>query len=96
VYKRQAYYGDGTAGKEFGSAWCAAVAARPEIGENSFVWSFQPSLLGAFSKAHAPGYSPQTPGCAAHSSAWQYSLSAGGDPDVDQDELVNEFPLWYP
>lgn len=91
-----AYYGDGTAGKEFASAWCAAVTSRPEIANNSFLWSFQPSLLGGFSKSHAPGYAPNAPGCAGHSSAWQYSLSAGGDPDVDQDELVTELPLWYP
>ena len=91
-----AYYGDGTGGKEFGTAWCDAVTSRPEIANNSFLWSFQPSLLGGFSKGHAPGYSPNAPGCAGHSSAWQYSLSAGGDPDVDQDELVTELPLWYP
>jgi hypothetical protein len=91
-----AYYGDGSQGKEFGTAWCQAVASRPEIGQNAFVWSFQPSLVGGFSKGHAPGYSPNVPGCAAHSAAWQYSLSAGGNPDVDQDELVTELPVWYP
>jgi hypothetical protein len=91
-----AYYGDGTAGKEFGSAWCAAVTSRPEIGENSYLWSFQPSLLGNFSKSNAPGFSPNQTGCPGHASAWQYVLSAGGDPDVDQDELINDMPLWYP
>jgi len=91
-----AYYGDGSAGKEFGTAWCSAVTSRPEIAENSFLWSFQPSLLGRFSKAHAPGYSPNVTGCPGHASAWQYVLSAGGDPDVDQDELISELPLWYP
>jgi hypothetical protein len=91
-----AYYGDGTAGKEFGSAWCSAVTSRPEIGENSYLWSFQPSLLGRFSSANAPGFSPNTTGCPGHASAWQYVLSSGNDPDVDQDELVNDFPLWYP
>jgi hypothetical protein len=91
-----AYYGDGTGGKEFGSAWCGAVAAKPEIAQNSYVWSFQPSLTGGFGKGNAPGYAPNAPGCAAHSSAWQYVLSAGGDPDVDQDLIVSELPLWYP
>jgi hypothetical protein len=91
-----AYYGDGTASKEFGSAWCAAVTNRPEIGENSYLWSFQPSLLGNFNKGNAPGFSPNQTGCPGHASAWQYVLSAGGDPDVDQDELVNDLPLWYP
>ena len=91
-----AYYGDGTGGKEFARAWCTAVSSRPEIANDSFLWSFQPSLIGGFSKSHAPGYAPNPPGCAGHSSAWQYSLSAGGDPDVDQDELVTELPLWYP
>jgi len=91
-----AYYGDGTAGKEFGSAWCAAVTSRPEIGEESFLWSFQPSLLGRFNRGNAPGFAPNLPGCHAHMLAWQYVLSAGDDPDVDQDELVSELPLWYP
>ena len=91
-----AYYGDGTAGKEFGSAWCAAVASRPEIAENSYVWSFQPSLLGNFSKGNAPGFLPNITLCPEHWSGWQYVLSAGGDPDVDQDEVVNDLPLWYP
>jgi hypothetical protein len=91
-----AYYGDGTAGKEFGSAWCSAVISRPEIGENSYTWSFQPSLLGNFNKGNAPRFSPSLSGCGAHPSAWQYVLSAGGDPDVDQDLLVNDLPLWYP
>jgi hypothetical protein len=91
-----AYYGDGTGGKEFGTAWCNAVTSRPEIANNSFLWSFQPSLLGNFSKAHAPGFAPNVTGCPGHASAWQYSLSAGGDPDVDQDELNTELPLWYP
>jgi hypothetical protein len=91
-----AYYGDGTAGKEFGSAWCSAVAARPEIAQNSYLWSFQPSLLGGFGKGNAPGYAPNAPPCAGHSSAWQYVLSAGSDPDVDQDLLVSELPVWYP
>lgn len=91
-----AYYGDGTAGKEFGSAWCSAVTGRPEIGENSYLWSFQPSLLGRFSRVNAPGFAPNVTGCGGHASAWQYVLSAGDDPDVDQDELVNDLPLWYP
>ncbi len=88
-----AYYGNGTAGSEFGSAWCAAVATQPAVGAYSYLWSFEPSLLGSYNRATAPGYSPNQTGCAGPMAAWQYQISAGSDPDVDHDEALSSLPL---
>jgi hypothetical protein len=90
------YYGNGTAGSEFASAWCRAVSARPEISMTSYLWSFEPSLLGRFTKAKSPEYSPKLPGCTANMAAWQYVLSSGARPDVDSDEAISKLPLWFP
>ena len=90
------YYGNGTAGSEFGSAWCAAVTAQPAVGSYSYLWSFEPSLLGAYNRASAPGYSPNQTGCTGPMAAWQYQISAGSDPDVDHDEALSSLPLWFP
>lgn len=90
------YYGNGTAGSEFGSAWCAAVAAQPAVGTYSYLWSFEPSLLGSYTKASAPNYSPNQTGCPGRMAAWQYELSAGSNPDVDTDEALSRLPLWFP
>ena len=90
------YYGDGTSWSTFGSAWCAAVAGRPEVAFGSYLWSFEPSLLGSYNKATAPGWSPNQVGCAGNMAAWQYELSAGSTPDVDSDEALSKLPLWYP
>ncbi|OLB91275.1 MAG: hypothetical protein AUI15_23080 [Actinobacteria bacterium 13_2_20CM_2_66_6] len=90
------YYGNGTRGSEFAGAWCAAVAALPNIATGSSLWSFQPSLSGRFDKDTAPGYSPYNPGCAGSMQAWQYVLSAGNSIDVDQDEALSSLALWYP
>ena len=92
-----AYYGNGGAGTEFGSAYCAAVTERPEVADNSHLWTFEPSLWGNFNKAHAPDWGlAYNTHCPEHGTIWQYMLSAGGDPDVDHDLLLSEFPLWYP
>ena len=90
------YYGNGTQGTEFARAWCAAVAAQPSIATGSDLWSFQPSLVGNFSKSHAPNFGPFDTGCAGNMLAWQYVLSAGNAVDVDQDEAISSLPLWYP
>jgi hypothetical protein len=90
------YYGNGTAGSEFGSAWCAAVAAQPAVAAYSYLWSFEPSLLGSYSRASAPGYAPNQTGCAGPMAAWQYQISAGSNPDVDHDEALSTLPLWFP
>ena len=90
------YYGNGTAGSEFASAWCRTVAARPEIAMSSYLWSFEPSLVGRFTKSKAPQYSPELPGCGANLAAWQYMLSPGGRVDVDSDEAISRLPLWFP
>ncbi|HEX9363935.1 MAG TPA: glycoside hydrolase domain-containing protein [Candidatus Dormibacteraeota bacterium] len=90
------YYGNGTRGSEFAGAWCAAVTASPHIAAGSALWTFQPSLLGRFTKEKAPGWSPYSPGCAGNMEAWQYVLSAGNAIDVDQDEALSSLPLWYP
>ena len=90
------YYGNGTAGSEFGTAWCNAVSERPEVAVDSFLWSFQPSLLGRFTQLTAPAFAPYTPGCAGRFAAWQYQISTGGTPDVDGDEALSTLPLWFP
>ena len=90
------YYANTTAGSEFGTAWCATVAQRPEIATSSFLWSFQPSLEGRFSKTSAPAYRPFNSGCGGKYDAWQYRISDGSAPDVDHDEATNQIPLWYP
>ena len=90
------YYGNGTAGSEFASAWCATVSALPNIATDSDLWSFQPSLLGSYNKVSNPGYGPYDPGCGGNVVAWQYVLSAGAVVDVDQDEALTSLPLWYP
>jgi hypothetical protein len=87
------YYGNGTAGSEFASAWCAAVAAQPALLTFSFLWSFQPSLLGRFSKATAPGYAPNQTQCGGSMVGWQYQIDDG---DVDHDQALSKLPLWFP
>lgn len=91
------YYGNGTAGSEFASAWCTAVASAPNIATGSDLWSFEPSLLGAYAKTGAPSYSPYDPGCAGNMEAWQYQIGSNSpDGDVDSDEALSTLPLWYP
>jgi hypothetical protein len=90
------YYGDTTAGSAFASAWCADVATHPEYAWTAYLWSFEPSLLGRYTKPTAPGFAPNSVGCGGYQFAWQYELSAGGVPDVDQDEALSKLPLWYP
>jgi hypothetical protein len=90
------YYGNGTADSEFANAWCRAVSVRPEVALTSYLWSFEPSLIGRFTKARAPLYSPLAPGCTANMAAWQYMLSPGGRVDVDSDEAISQLPLWFP
>ena len=90
------YYGNGTSGTAFANAWCAAVQAVPSIGTGSDLWSFEPSLLGGFNKTNAPNFAPDDTGCPGNIMAWQYVLSAGGNPDVDQDEAISSLPLWFP
>ena len=90
------YYGDGTASSTFASAWCGAVASRPEIATESYLWSFEPSLTEGYTKAWSPVWQPHEVGCAGNTTAWQYELSVGATPDVDSDEALSKMPLWYP
>jgi hypothetical protein len=90
------FYGNGTSGSEFGNAWCSAVSQRPEVAVDSFLWTFQPSLVGRWTKAKAPAFTPNQPGCAGNFDVWQYVLSNGFKPDVDSDEALSTVPLWYP
>jgi hypothetical protein len=90
------FYGDGTASSTFGTAWCGAVAAHPEIGADSYLWSFEPSLAGSYTKASSPAWQPNSVACPGHMAAWQYELSSGSAPDVDSDEALSSTPLWYP
>ena len=40
-----AFYGNTIPRSAFANAWCAAVLERPEIAVNSYLWSFEPSLV---------------------------------------------------
>ena len=91
-----AFYGDTAAGSSFAGAWCAAIAHRPEIAPNSYLWSFEPSYTIGRQAHIAPTYEPDNAGCAGHYTVWQYSLSDGSDPDVDVDEATTDFPFWWP
>jgi hypothetical protein len=92
------YYGNGTGGSEFASAWCAAVTAQPSVAARSYLWSFQPSLLGSFNKDNAPGFAPNQTGCPGNMAAWQYQIDSSMSfaSDVDHDEALSTLPLWYP
>jgi hypothetical protein len=90
------YYGDSTVGSTFNRAWCSAVAAQSQIAVDSYVWSFQPSLSANFNKLNAPRWAPHNLGCPGRVVAWQYVLSSGATPDVDQDEAFSSLPIWYP
>ncbi len=92
------YYGNGTVGSEFATQWCYTVDALPYIGQNSYLWSFQPSLLGGYMKSNAPGFAPNRTGCTGYVHAWQYQIgsSSWAAPDVDGDEATSELPIWYP
>jgi hypothetical protein len=90
------YYGNGTAGSEFGNAWCTAVNQRPDIATYAYLWSFEPSLIASRFRVAAPPYQPYQPACAATVGAWQYTLSAGSNPDVDTDEALSTLPIWFP
>jgi hypothetical protein len=73
------------------------VSILPGIATGSELWSFEPSILGAYAKAGAPAYSPYNPGCAGNMEAWQYQIGSNSpDPDIDSDEAMSSLPLWYP
>lgn len=90
------YYGNGTAGSEFSSAWCSTVSALPAIAAGSDLWSFEPSLLGGYAKPNAPSFSPYDTGCAGNIEAWQFQIGGTINADVDQDEALSSLALWYP
>jgi len=91
------FYGNGTSGSEFASAWCTAVTELPNVATGSDLWSFEPSLIGGYAKSSAPNYSPYDTGCPGNLEAWQYLLGSNGpNADVDQDEALSSLPLWYP
>jgi len=90
------YYGNGTNGSNFSSAWCAGVGERPEIAANAFLWSFEPSLIANRTRVAAPAYAAYQPACAARVAAWQYTLSSGSNLDVDTDEALSTLPVWFP
>jgi hypothetical protein len=66
------------------------------VAVDSFLWTFQPSLVGRWKKSTAPEFSPHQPGCAGNFDVWQYVLSTGARPDVDSDEALSTVPFWYP
>ena len=91
-----AYYGDTAPGSAFANAWCTTTQQRPDIPENSYLWSFEPSLTARYGKGNMPAFNPYSTRCPGHYAAWQFQLSPGQDQDVDQDEVTSDLPLWYP
>ena len=91
-----AFYGNTIPGSAFANAWCAAVLERPEIAVNSFLWSFEPSLVHVSHAAgNAPAFEPDDPGCPGRLAVWQYSITPS-KPDVDVDLASSDFPFWWP
>jgi Domain of unknown function (DUF1906) len=91
------YYGNATPGSVFATEWCNTVGPLPWVGARSYLWSFEPSLLGGFAKFKAPSYSPNLTTCIGYVHAWQYQIgSSSATPDVDGDEATSELPLWFP
>ncbi|HET9780357.1 MAG TPA: glycoside hydrolase domain-containing protein [Candidatus Dormibacteraeota bacterium] len=92
------YYGNGTSGSEFATAWCQAQSQQAQIATGSFIWSFEPSLEdGGWSKSNAPGWSPYDTGCPDAVAAWQYQIDVNSpNPNIDSDEALATLPLWYP
>jgi hypothetical protein len=92
------FYGNGTAGSEFATAWCAAQSQNNQISRDSYVWSFEPSLVSQqWSKANAPEWQPQETGCPDFVAAWQYQIGSNSpNPNIDGDEALSTLPLWYP
>lgn len=92
------YYGNGTAGSEFATAWCQAQSEQAQIASRSFIWSFEPSLdSGGWSKSNQPGWGPYATGCPDSVAAWQYQIDVfSPNPNIDSDEALSTLPLWYP
>jgi hypothetical protein len=92
------FYGNGTSGSEFGAAWCQAQSENKAISWDSYIWSFEPSLVSrGWSKSNAPVWQPNLTGCPDYVAAWQYQLGSNGpNEDVDGDEALSILPLWYP
>jgi len=92
------FYGNGTGGSEFGSAWCQAQSEVPALSTTAFIWSFEPSLVaGSWSKSNAPVWQPYQTGCPDYVAAWQYQIGGNApNSDIDGDEALSDLPLWYP
>jgi hypothetical protein len=92
------YYGNGSSGSEFATAWCQAQSEQSEIAKGSFIWSFEPSLdSGGWSKTNQPGWGPYATGCPDAVAAWQYQIDVfSPNPNIDSDEALSTLPLWYP
>ena len=92
------FYGNGTSGSEFGAAWCQAQSENKTMSTDSYIWSFEPSLVSqGWSKSNAPVWQPYATGCPDYVAAWQYQLGSNGpNDDIDMDEALSSLPLWYP
>ena len=91
-----AFYGNTIPRTAFANAWCAAVLERPEIAADSYLWSFEPSLVHISHAArNAPAFEPDDPGCPSRLAVWQYSITPS-KPDVDVDLASSDFPFWWP
>ena len=92
------FYGSGIQGSEFASAWCDAQSQVNQISRDSYIWSFEPSLISQqWTKSNAPVWQPEETGCPDNVAAWQYQLGGNSaNENVDGDEVLSTLPLWYP
>ena len=92
------FYGNGSSGSEFATAWCQAQSEQNEIAKRSFIWSFEPSLdSGGWSRSNQPAWGPYATGCPDAVVAWQYQIDVfSPNPNIDSDEALSTLPLWYP
>ncbi|HKW06575.1 MAG TPA: glycoside hydrolase domain-containing protein [Candidatus Dormibacteraeota bacterium] len=92
------FYGNGTPGSEFATAWCQAQSEQGDIATRSFIWSFEPSLPSpGWSKWYQPDWSAYATGCPDSVAAWQYQIDVfSPNPNIDSDEALSTLPLWYP
>ena len=92
------FYGNGTSASEFATAWCDAQSQVNQMSRDSYIWSFEPSLVSQqWTKANAPVWQPEETGCPDFVAAWQYQLGSNSpNENVDGDEALSTLPLWYP
>jgi hypothetical protein len=82
----------------FDSAFCTASDDDTNV-YSAIVWSQNHSVNGTSAESSSPDFAPVPTSCAGGSTEfWQYALSSGSTPNVDEDETqsADEQYLYYP